>query len=128
MISAHDHGTGVGSWLRSPSVEVAVLSFDRPSRSTRGVVAATACLVWLGAAASAAQSADGPPVCPDSYTAQTLEENLVRYAGFYTEQEIRDGFASRDRNGNGIVCGKPFQKDRYYPLQNLRDDLPSPGS
>ena len=101
-----------------------MLSFDRMSPASRGFVAATACAVWLGAAAPAAQSAGGPPVCPTPYAPQTLEENLVRYAGFYTEQEIRDGFASRDRNSNGIVCGKPFQKDRYYPLQNIRDDLP----
>ena len=46
----------------------------------------------------------------------------------WTEHEIREGFTSRDRNGNGEVCGKPLQKDRYYPLQNLRDDLPGTGS
>ena len=57
-----------------------------------------------------------------------LSRILVRYAGVYTEQEITEGFAVLDRNGNDIVCGKPFQKDRYYPLQNIRDDLPSPGS
>ena len=63
------------------------------------------------------------PVCPAAFTAQTLDDALVRYAGAYTEEEIRDGFAFHDVDGNGIVCGKPFQKDRYYPLQNLRDDL-----
>ena len=30
--------------------------------------------------------------------------------------------ASHDLNVNGAVCGKPFQKDRYFPLRNLRDD------
>ena len=97
------------------------MSLAQPSRSIRFAVAATACVVWVGATASGAQAAN--PVCPAAFTAQTLDDALVRYAGAYTEQEIRDGFAFHDVDGNGIVCGKPFQKDRYYPLQNLRDDL-----
>ena len=100
-----------------------MLSPARPSRSSRGAIVATACLALLGGTASTAQSDPvGPSVCPTPFTAQTLEDALVRYAGFYTEEEIRAGFAGRDRNVNGIVCGKPFQKDRLFPLQNLRDD------
>ena len=99
-------------------------SFVRQSRPSRGVVAGMACLALLGATASAAQSARNgpPPVCPAAFTAQTLEDALVRYAGAFTEEEIRAGFASHDLNVNGIVCAKPFQKDRFFPLQNLRDD------
>ena len=99
-----------------------MLSLTQRSRSIRFVVAATACVVWLGATASGAQASNPAAVRP-RIPLKTLDDALVRYAGAYTEQEIRDGFAFHDVDGNGIVCGKPFQKDRYYPLQNLRDDL-----
>lgn len=91
------------------------------------MVAAT-CAVLLGSTASAAQSdPNGPPVCPYGFSAQTLEDALVRYGGSFTEEEIRAGFAGHDVNANGIICGKPYSPfDKAFPLQNLRDDLAKP--
>jgi len=78
----------------------------------------------LGATASTAQSAaTGPPVCPTAYHVFTLEEALVRYAPFATEQEIRSGFANFDANGNGFACSKLFVNDRFFPEQLGIDDL-----
>jgi len=34
-----------------------------------------------------------------------LEYVLQRYAGYYTEEEIRSNFAAHDVNGNGLLCG-----------------------
>lgn len=111
---------------RAPSMEVAMLSSVRSQRPRRGVVATTACIALLGATASAAQaSPDAAPVCPDAYGIWTLEDGLVRYAGYLTEQEIRSGFAEHDANGNGILCNKIWAHDRFYPFQLLLDDLPS---
>jgi hypothetical protein len=91
------------------------------SRPCRGVLAATACVALLGVTAAAAHST--PPQCPTPFGTWTLEEGLVRYAGFYTEEEIRSGFAALDRNGNGIICYLRPADDREYPLQVLIDDL-----
>ena len=37
----------------------------------------------------------------------------MRYAGFYTEQEIRSNFAALDTNGNGIICFIRPANDRF---------------
>lgn len=105
-----------------------MLSSLRQSRPRRGLVAAAACAALLGATAPGAQSApNDPPVCPPAYTVQTLEDALVRYAGFQTEREIRSGFAEHDVNGNGIVRARPFARDRFFPLQLILDDLSTKG-
>ena len=102
-----------------------MLSSVRSQRPRRGVVATTACIALLGATGSAAQSSSGgPPVCPPANDIWTLEDGLVRYAGYYTEEEIRAGFAVHDVNGNGILCNMIWANDRFYPLQLLFDDLP----
>ena len=104
-----------------------MLSSVRSQRPRRGVVATTACIALLGATAAAAQArSGGPSVCPAAYGIWTLEDGLVRYAGYLTEQEIRDGFAEHDANGNGILCNKIWAHDRFYPFQLLFDDLPNP--
>ena len=58
----------------------------------------------------------------------TLDQALVHYAGFYTEAEIRAGFAGMDKNGNGLVCRTqppPYEEGgKHFPLQIIRDDLP----
>jgi hypothetical protein len=106
-------------------MEVAMLSALHSPRPSRGVVAATACVVLLGATASAAQSAPNKaPECPPPFGTWTVEQGLVRYAGFYTEQEIRSGFAELDTNGNGIICFMRPADDRFFPLQLLIDDQP----
>ena len=49
----------------------------------------------------------------------------MRLSGFLTEDQIRAGFASQDRNGNGIVCDKrppPFE-DKFFPVELIVDDL-----
>jgi hypothetical protein len=101
-------------------MEIAMLSALQ-SRPRRGGLAATACVALIGATASAAHS--NPPECPPPFGTWTLEEGLVRYAGFYTEEEIRAGFAGVDRNGNGVICSsiRPAD-DRFYPLQIVVDD------
>jgi hypothetical protein len=76
----------------------------------------------VGALIPASASA-APPACPTAFGTWTLEEGLVRYAGFYTEEELRAGFAEIDRNGNGIICYMRPADDRFYPQQNLIDDL-----
>jgi hypothetical protein len=105
-----------------------MLSSLRQSRPRRGLVAATACVILLGASASGAQSAPSDPAfCLPTFTAQTLQDALVRYAGFITDQEIRSGFAEHDVNGNGIVCGRPYARDRFFPLQTILDDRTTQG-
>ena len=58
----------------------------------------------------------------------TLDQAFVHYAGVYTEEEIRAGFAGHDKNGNGLICRKqppPAQEGgMFFPLQILKDDLP----
>lgn len=101
-----------------------MLSSVRSQRPRRGVVATTACIALLGATASAAQaSSTAPPVCPPPNDIWTLEDGLVRYAGYLTEEEIRSGFAEHDVNGNGILCRMILAYDRFYPFQLLFDDL-----
>lgn len=49
----------------------------------------------------------------------TLEQALVRYAGYYTEEQIRAGFDDKDSNDNGYFCYRidsVQQLDRFYPL------------
>jgi hypothetical protein len=70
----------------------------------------------------------GPPTCPPGYdlSPMTLDQALVLYAGYFTEEEIRAGFAGHDANGNGIVCRKhppAFDLERFLPLNLLIDDL-----
>lgn len=91
------------------------------SRPRRGALAATACVVLLGATASAAHAKS--PQCPTAFGTWTVEEGLVRYAGYYTEEELRAGFAALDTNGNGVICYMRPADDRAYPLQVLIDDL-----
>jgi hypothetical protein len=56
-----------------------MLSRFLPSRPRAGLVAATAGAALLGATAPAAQAApNGPPLCPQGLSAQTLEDALVR--------------------------------------------------
>jgi hypothetical protein len=92
----------------------------------RAVVTATACVMLLGAAASATNAANAKPVCPRGYLGTTtLDETLVRLAGFLTEEEIRAGFAAHDENENGIVCHKrppPFE-EKFFPFELIVDDL-----
>ena len=105
-----------------------MLSSFRRSRARYRLVAAT-CAVLLGSTASAAQAdPNGPPErCPLGFSAQTLEEVLVRYGGSFTEEEIRAAFAGHDSNANGIICGKPVSRfDKAFPLQIIRDDLAKP--
>jgi hypothetical protein len=83
------------------------------------------CAALLGVTAASAQSdPSGPPVCGVGwYGTMTFEDALVRYAGYYTEQEIIDGFAARDVNGNGFVCVNRPAFDRNAPLQFILDDV-----
>ena len=100
-----------------------MLSSVRPSRPCRGLVVATTCAALLGATASVAQSTpNGPPICQPGATLQDLEYVLQRYAGYYTEEEIRSNFAALDVNGNGLLCGKPFAHEQHFPLQQIHDD------
>ncbi len=60
----------------------------------------------------------------------TLEKALVHYAGHYTEEAIRTGFALHDINGNGYFCYKINPPDgRYLPLVMFfsQDDLADVG-
>jgi hypothetical protein len=93
----------------------------------RSLLAALATLALVLGLSGPAAAANAKPVCPPGYFEGTitLDQALVHYAGFYTEEEIRAGFAGHDRNGNGLVCRKqppPF-KDKFFPLYLLIDDL-----
>ena len=47
----------------------------------------------------------------------TLEQALVRYAGYFTEERIRAGFDLRDSNDNGYFCYRLADPtDIHYPL------------
>ena len=92
---------------------------------TRGVAlfAATVALA-MGSATSATAEArpgpTGPPMnCPAGMQGKmTLEQALVRYAGYYTEEQIRAAFDDHDVNDNGYFCYRidPMHLDRFYPL------------
>ena len=91
-------------------------------------VVATGIAVGLPAVVGAAPAAER--ICPPGFGApQTLQDTLLRYGGSYTEAEILAGFASRDLNGNGLVCAKPISShDKIFPLQQFFaiDDLSDP--
>jgi hypothetical protein len=59
----------------------------------------------------------------------TVDQALVFYGGFFTEDEIREAFAGHDLNGNGIVCRKhpPAFDMAIAPVNLLIDDLPPNG-
>ena len=98
----------------------------RPFR--RLVAATTACVALLaGTAGSAQASTQGERLCPGGYTVMTLEYALVRYAGYFTPDEIATGFDWHDVNDNGIVCRKVPGPDPFYPFQVLLDDLSTNG-
>jgi len=92
-----------------------------------GLVAAT-CLVLLGSTASAAQSEPvKPPGCPHGFTAQTVEDAIVRLAGVVSEEDVRAAYAEIDVNGNGVTCVKPFSShDKRAPFLHVRDDQAKP--
>ena len=60
----------------------------------------------------------------------TLADALVRYAGYYTVDEILTGFAAHDVNSNGFWCFKLAPDDRYFPLVFFfgNDDLTDKGN
>jgi hypothetical protein len=69
-----------------------------------------------------------PPACPPGYVfTMTLEQALVRYAGYISDEEVRAGFANHDANGNGYICWKTQAGDRFYPIANIHDDLEEVG-
>ena len=78
-------------------------------------------------AAAAHATPNGPPLCPGGYEPMTLEDAFVRYAGYFSPDEIAAGFDWHDVNDNGIVCRKVPGPDPFYPFQVLLDDLSTPG-
>jgi len=68
----------------------------------------------------------GPPACPVGQSStMTLDQALVRYAGYVPEEQIREAFADYDENGNGFVCYHIPGIYNYYPFVYFfqRDDL-----
>ena len=94
--------------------------------STRGaaIVTATVAMVIGSAASAAAEPGPGPtrpPMdCPHGLPHKmTLEYALERYAGYYTEEQIRAGFDRNDSNDNGYYCYRldpPAAAELFYPL------------
>ncbi len=90
------------------------------------VVAATLAAMPLQAAMGAQGEPVGPPACPLGFDyTMTLDQALVRYAGYVPEEQIREVFANYDKNGNGFVCYDIRGMYTYYPFVYffLRDDL-----
>jgi hypothetical protein len=79
------------------------------------------CLVWSDRVRGAVDSKRAAHLSAGA-TLQDLEYILQRYAGYYTEQEIRSNFAAHDVNGNGLLCGKPFAHEQHFPRQQIHDD------
>ena len=85
-----------------------MLSSVRPSRPCRGLVVVTTCAALLGATASVAQSTpNGPPICQPGATLQDLEYVLQRYAGYYTEEEIRSNLPRLMSTATGSCAASP---------------------
>ena len=103
-----------------------------PTMTRRAGPLFAACVLVMGFASSArAQQSPGPPACPPGFPlTMTLDHALVRYAGYYTEEFIRTGFALHDINGNGYWCYKINPPDdRHFPLVMFfsQDDLEDSG-
>ena len=94
-------------------------------RNRRVMLAALA--IALGLAPGAAHATPRDSLGPGGYDVMTLEDALVRYAGFFTPDEIAAGFDWHDVNDNGIVCRKVPGPDPFYPFQVLLDDLSTNG-
>jgi hypothetical protein len=88
------------------------------------VLAATVSLVMGSATSAGAEPGPGPtgpPMdCPHGLPYKmTLEYALVRYAGYYTGEQIRAGFDGHDANDNGYACyhkDPPAAEAIFYPL------------
>jgi hypothetical protein len=83
--------------------------------------------IALALTTGAAHAAPTDILCPGGYDVMTLDYALVRYAGFFTPEEIAAGFDWHDVNDNGIVCRKVPGPDPFYPFQVLLDDLSTNG-
>ena len=95
-------------------------------RAGHAILVSLAAALTLTAGAAHA-GPEGQPLCPGGYDVMTLEYALVRYAGYFTPDEIAAGFDWHDVNDNGIVCRKVPGPDPFYPLQVLMDDLSTNG-
>jgi hypothetical protein len=88
----------------------------------RRVLATIACCVIVLATASSASAApnEKPPRCngggalltEDQAIAQKIFQEGIE-GGFFTEDELREGFRTFDDNGNGLVCFKPLPGKRF---------------
>jgi hypothetical protein len=88
----------------------------------RRVLATLACCVVLLATASSASGApnEKPPRCTGGSVAlnadQAVSQPIYQQGideGFFTEEDLRMGFADFDDNRNGIVCFKPLPGKRF---------------
>lgn len=78
----------------------------------RRVLITLACCVFLLATASSASAAPKP--CPGSYALLNADQAIAQpifqegiALGLFTEEDLRQGFAGFDENGNGLACFKP---------------------
>ena len=88
----------------------------------RRVLATVASCVILLAAASPASGApnEKPPRCTGGSVPlnadQAVQQPIFQQGieeGFFTEEDLRMGFADFDDNGNGILCFKPLPGKRF---------------
>ena len=78
----------------------------------RRVLTTLACCVFLLATPSSASAAPKP--CPGSHDLLNADQAIAQpifqegiALGLFTEEELRQGFAGFDENGNGLACFKP---------------------
>ena len=96
-------------------------------RLAYSILAASAVFVVSANPARAAEP-PGPPSCPPGLPhTMTLEQALERYAGYFTEEQIRASFAENDLNGNGYGCYRTPAFGRFDPFVVFIDDLEDQG-
>lgn len=99
----------------------------RRPRLRVAAIAIAACVGGVTPLGSAVASEPvGPPDCPVGFPyTMTLDQALIRYAGYVPEANLREAFAGYDKNSNGYACYKIPGIYTYYPFVYFfqRDDL-----